>query len=93
MNETLCDLRGVEKSFGDNRVLKGLNLSLPAGAVTVLMGANGAGKSTLVKILSGVHAAGCRIGNLLGKEFPPRHSLQKPSAPALSPCTRTSMTA
>jgi simple sugar transport system ATP-binding protein len=32
MNETLCDLRGVDKSFGDNRVLKQLNLSLPAGA-------------------------------------------------------------
>jgi simple sugar transport system ATP-binding protein len=71
MNETLCDLRGVDKSFGDNCVLKGLNLSLPAGTVTVLMGANGAGKSTLVKILSGVHAAGCRLGHLLGKDFAP----------------------
>ena len=71
MNGTLCDLRGVEKSFGDNRVLKQLNLSLPAGSVTVLMGANGAGKSTLVKILSGVHSLDAGSVSLLGKDFRP----------------------
>ncbi|WP_324288396.1 ATP-binding cassette domain-containing protein [Hoeflea alexandrii] len=71
MNGTLCDLRGVDKSFGDNRVLKQLNLSLPAGSVTVLMGANGAGKSTLVKILSGVHALDAGSITLLGKDFRP----------------------
>ena len=71
MNGTLCDLRGVDKSFGDNRVLKQLNLSLPAGSVTVLMGANGAGKSTLVKILSGVHALDSGSITLLGKDFRP----------------------
>lgn len=71
MTETLCELVGVEKSFGDNRVLKGLNLSLPAGAVTVLMGANGAGKSTLVKILSGVHALDSGSVTLVGKPFRP----------------------
>tara|TARA_R110002020_G_scaffold475558_1_gene710910 strand:+ start:23738 stop:25270 length:1533 start_codon:yes stop_codon:yes gene_type:complete len=71
MNGILCDLRGVDKSFGDNRVLKQLNLSLPAGSVTVLMGANGAGKSTLVKILSGVHALDAGSISLLGKDFRP----------------------
>ena len=71
MNGTLCDLRGVDKSFGDNRVLKQLNLSLPSGSVTVLMGANGAGKSTLVKILSGVHALDAGSISLLGKDFRP----------------------
>jgi ABC-type sugar transport system ATPase subunit/ribose/xylose/arabinose/galactoside ABC-type transport system permease subunit len=71
MNETLCDLRGVDKSFGDNRVLKQLNLSLPAGSVTVLMGANGAGKSTLVKILSGVHGLDAGSITLLGTDFRP----------------------
>ena len=71
MNGTLCDLRSVDKSFGDNRVLKQLNLSLPAGSVTVLMGANGAGKSTLVKILSGVHSLDAGSISLLGKDFQP----------------------
>ena len=50
-----CELRDVHKTFGQNHVLKGITLSLPANQVTVLMGANGAGKSTLVNILCGVH--------------------------------------
>ncbi|MBO3102184.1 sugar ABC transporter ATP-binding protein [Cellulomonas fengjieae] len=50
-------LEGITKSFGANRVLKGVDLTLQAGRVTALLGANGAGKSTLIKVLSGVHAA------------------------------------
>ena len=48
---------GVTKSFGRNSVLRGIDLTLPAGTVTVLMGANGAGKSTLVRVLCGSHGA------------------------------------
>jgi simple sugar transport system ATP-binding protein len=50
-------IRGLTKAFGRNAVLRGVDLDLPAGQVTVLMGANGAGKSTLVKALCGVHRA------------------------------------
>ncbi|MEN0001364.1 MAG: ATP-binding cassette domain-containing protein, partial [Pseudomonadota bacterium] len=55
MKPQLCRIDGLEKSFGHNRVLRALSLSLNGGQVTALMGANGAGKSTLVKILSGVY--------------------------------------
>ncbi|MGH6806297.1 MAG: ATP-binding cassette domain-containing protein, partial [Ensifer adhaerens] len=48
-------IEGVRKSFGPIPVLKGVDLELRKGTVTVLMGANGAGKSTLVRILSGVY--------------------------------------
>ncbi len=51
------EVRGLLKNFGKNRVLKGIDLSLSHGTVTVLMGANGAGKSTLVKIICGYHSA------------------------------------
>ena len=68
-------LRGIEKSFGSNHVLRDVDLSLPGGAVTVLMGANGAGKSTLVKILSGVHARDAGEVFLAGEPYAPRGPL------------------
>lgn len=55
MDRLACKISGVEKAFGMNRVLRGIDLDLPRGTVTALMGANGAGKSTLVKILCGAH--------------------------------------
>jgi ABC-type sugar transport system ATPase subunit len=48
----VVDLR---KSFGPNKVLKGINLTVRAGEFVGLMGPNGAGKSTLIKILAGVN--------------------------------------
>ena len=46
------DARKVVKNFGETAVLRGLDLSLPPGEVTVLLGSNGAGKSTLLRILA-----------------------------------------
>lgn len=56
MNSVL-DLIDIEKSFGMNRVLKGVTMHLQPGRVSALLGANGAGKSTLIKILSGIYPA------------------------------------
>ena len=42
----------LDKSFGDNHVLKGLDLTVPAGVVYALLGANGAGKTTTISILT-----------------------------------------
>ncbi|NAZ37857.1 ATP-binding cassette domain-containing protein [Rubellimicrobium sp. CFH 75288] len=64
-------IEGLTKAFGPNRVLRGIDLDLPAGAVTVLMGANGAGKSTLVKVLCGVHRADGGRVLLEGRPFAP----------------------
>ena len=71
MSNTACQISGIVKSFGPNKVLKEINLDLPAGMITVLMGANGAGKSTLVKILCGVHQADAGSVYLLGERFEP----------------------
>ncbi len=45
-------VRGLRKRYGDQQVLAGLDLSVPAGSVYALLGANGAGKTTAVRILT-----------------------------------------
>lgn len=51
----LLEARAITKSFGSVRALTGVNLSIAAGEVHVILGQNGAGKSTLIKLLAGVH--------------------------------------
>lgn len=49
------EMKGINKSFGTNQVLKNAGFVLEDGEVHALMGENGAGKSTLMKILTGVY--------------------------------------
>ena len=49
------EMKGINKSFGSNQVLKDAGFLLRDGEVHALMGENGAGKSTLMKILTGVY--------------------------------------
>lgn len=44
---------GVEKHFGGNHVLTGIDLEVPAGQMVGFVGANGSGKTTLLNIVSG----------------------------------------
>ncbi len=50
----LLRLRGVTKNFGAVHALRGVDLDVPAGQVTALVGDNGAGKSTLIKAVAGI---------------------------------------
>jgi ABC-2 type transport system ATP-binding protein len=49
--------RGVDKSFGEHRVLDQVDLTVAEGAIFSLLGPNGAGKTTMVRILSTLIAA------------------------------------
>ena len=48
------EMRGIEKSFDANRVLKGVDFAVADGEIRALIGENGAGKTTLMNILGGV---------------------------------------
>ncbi|MEX0407295.1 ATP-binding cassette domain-containing protein [Aquibium sp. LZ166] len=52
-DEAVVELTKVEKRFGGNHVLKGLNLSVRRGSLLGVVGPNGSGKSTLLNTLSG----------------------------------------
>jgi phospholipid/cholesterol/gamma-HCH transport system ATP-binding protein len=50
-SEIIVNIEGLCKSFGDNHVLKGLNLKIKKGENIVVMGKSGSGKSVLIKCL------------------------------------------
>lgn len=53
----ILDLVDVHAAYGRIEVLRGVNLSVPRGAVMALLGANGAGKTTLLRVISGLMPA------------------------------------
>ena len=55
VDTSLLEMRGIEKSFGPVRALKGVDLDVRVGEVHCVLGQNGAGKSTLIKTLAGAH--------------------------------------
>ncbi|WP_417815036.1 zinc ABC transporter ATP-binding protein ZnuC [Thalassospira alkalitolerans] len=57
MTAPLIEGRGLSLSFGNERVLDNVTLSIAAGEIMTLIGPNGAGKSTLVKTLLGLQRA------------------------------------
>ena len=50
-SEVMIQAKGIEKSFGALKVLKGIDFSAAKSEVVSIMGASGAGKSTLLQIL------------------------------------------
>lgn len=65
MNDTILEMRNINKSFSKVRVLNNVDFELKRSEVHVLIGENGAGKSTLMKILTGIY--NCDDGEILLK--------------------------
>ena len=69
MSVPILDVVDLYAAYGRIEVLRGVDLSVPKGAVMALLGPNGAGKSTLVKVISGqkeatsgdIHLAGVHV--------------------------------
>jgi ABC-2 type transport system ATP-binding protein len=52
MTETAIQVKGLQKSYKQLPVLKGVNFEVEKGSIFALLGGNGAGKTTIVKILT-----------------------------------------
>ena len=48
----MIDIKGLKKSFGENEVLRGIDLSIDAKEVVVIIGPSGSGKSTLLRCMN-----------------------------------------
>lgn len=66
-------MHNIHKAFGATKALSGVDLTVEAGQVHILVGENGAGKSTLMKILTGVHAPDEGEIRFLGQPFAATH--------------------
>lgn len=51
---TVLEVKALQKNFGENKVLKGVSLSLHKGEVLVLLGPSGCGKSTFLRCINGL---------------------------------------
>ncbi|MEU9453841.1 ABC transporter ATP-binding protein [Streptomyces sp. NPDC048277] len=61
-------LRGLTRSFGDRTVLDGIDLDVPAGQFTALLGHSGSGKSTLLRAVAGLDHGVTGSGRLSAPE-------------------------
>src|SRR4051812_5980715 len=67
----ILELIDVHAAYGRIEVLRGVDLTVPRGAVMALLGANGAGKTTLLRVMSGlmpmtagdIHLGGVHVSN------------------------------
>ncbi len=63
------EIRNLTKNFGQKQALKGLNMTVPAGAIYGFIGENGSGKSTTEKIICGlIHPNGGTV-KLFGRDY------------------------
>jgi sn-glycerol 3-phosphate transport system ATP-binding protein len=68
------ELRGIDKSYGHEKVLENLGLRVEEGSFTVLLGPSGCGKSTILRLIAGLEQPGAGdvlIGGVSMKAVPP----------------------
>ncbi|MEU8568630.1 ATP-binding cassette domain-containing protein [Streptomyces pathocidini] len=69
---TAIDVRGLRKAYGPLTALHGIDLSVPTGSLTALVGPNGSGKTTTMRLLLGLERPDAGEGTVLG------HPLDRP---------------
>ena len=63
------EIRGLTKNFGQKQAVKGLNMTVPMGAIYGFIGENGSGKSTTEKLICGLLQPSGGSIHLFGKDY------------------------
>jgi polar amino acid transport system ATP-binding protein len=63
----MVEFRGVTKAYGDNPVLRGFDLAVPAGQRVALIGRSGSGKTTLLRLLMTIERPDSGVINVEGE--------------------------
>lgn len=63
------EIKGLTKNFGNKQALKGLNMTVPMGAIYGFIGENGSGKSTTEKLICGLLVPDGGTIKLFGKDY------------------------
>lgn len=67
--ETALDIKGLHVRYGPIHAVQGIDLSVPQGSITALLGANGAGKTTTVLSIAGALPIAAGSVSLFGKDM------------------------
>ena len=51
----MIEIKDIEKSFGDTKVLKGISATFETGKTNLIIGRSGSGKTVMLKTLLGIH--------------------------------------
>ncbi|MBD0293834.1 MAG: ATP-binding cassette domain-containing protein, partial [Flavisolibacter sp.] len=75
-DEVVISMHGLYKSFGENHVLRGVDLDVHKGENVVVLGRSGTGKSVLIKIIAGLLKPDKGIVTVLGTEVDKLNELE-----------------
>jgi len=68
MAETIISAKGLQKSFGDFKAVRGIDFEIESGTCVGLLGPNGAGKTTTMRMLMGLSGVSGGELSVLGKK-------------------------
>ena len=74
MTDTLLKLSGVHTHIGEYHILQGVDLAVPRGGLTVLLGRNGAGKTTTLRTIMGLWRASAGRVEFNGRDIGQLHT-------------------
>ena len=76
MSENLLELQGVHTHIGAYHILHGVDLQVPRGQLTMLLGRNGAGKTTTLRTIMGLWQASQGRISFNGQDITKKHTPQ-----------------